>query len=840
MNRIMSLPAVVRENFSRGNRAPTVWAITLTVLFLCGSLLPRVTFFSTSDGYLPFHMTLEFISISVSFMVFALAWNLRKMENNSQIIILGVFALAVGLIDLVHTFSFSGMPDFFTPSSPEKAIYFWIAGRLLAAIALLLVAILPPKHWTPRLFFPLIAVVFVVVGLVTFIGVDHPEWFPHTFIDGQGLTAFKIGVEYVITTIYFVAAAILLWRRKLRSGIDSRWLAAAAWTLGLAELFFTMYASVTDTFNMLGHVYKVIAYLMIYRAIFAAGVQEPYRQLETEKARLRSVIDSIPDLIVLKNNAGHYVGANRAFTEYTGYTEDDLAQMNSENDFHGVGITETDTVVLSTGAMQRFHKWIPRATGDPALFDTVETAYSGPDGETLGLIEVSRDITEQHKQEELLIHMALHDQLTGLPNRAMLAQTSKDLLTSHPDTVHALLYIDLDDFKTINDTLGYSVGDLVLKETCARLLAICNESETVARLGGDEFAVLLVNTSVVDSAEFARKIMETVGRPYHISGYELTLTPSIGITVYPEDGSDFETLSQGADAAMSRAKHEEHNTFRFYGDDVRSAAEARLRMKSELRKAVEENQFVVYYQPQVQLSTGITVGAEALVRWQHPERGLIYPKEFIPLAEETGVILAIGEWVLRQALQDANAWPRINGVRPSVSVNLSAVQFLQNDMAERISEILDEECFPAECLDLEITESVAMHNPDTAAVTLERLKKLGVMISIDDFGTGYSSMAYLRRFRVNRLKIDQSFVSDMNTDDDAAAIVTAVIQLAKALRCETLAEGVETIAEYDLLTAQGCETAQGYLFSRAIPSNEMLNWMTSRATMRPTHLPETP
>jgi len=453
---------------------------------------------------------------------------------------------------------------------------------------------------------------------------------------------------------------------------------------------------------------------------------------------------------------------------------------------------------------------------------------------------VSRDITEQHKQEELLIHMALHDQLTGLPNRAMLAQTSKDLLNSHPDTVHALLYIDLDDFKTINDTLGYSVGDLVLKETCARLLAICNESETVARLGGDEFAVLLVNTSVVDSAEFARKIMETVGRPYHISGYELTLTPSIGITVYPEDGSDFETLSQGADAAMSRAKHEEHNTFRFYGDDVRSAAEARLRMKSELRKAVEENQFVVYYQPQVQLSTGITVGAEALVRWQHPERGLIYPKEFIPLAEETGVILAIGEWVLRQALQDANAWPRINGVRPSVSVNLSAVQFLQNDMAERISEILDEECFPAECLDLEITESVAMHNPDTAAVTLERLKKLGVMISIDDFGTGYSSMAYLRRFRVNRLKIDQSFVSDMNTDDDAAAIVTAVIQLAKALRCETLAEGVETIAEYDLLTAQGCETAQGYLFSRAIPSNEMLNWMTSRATMRPTHLPETP
>ncbi|MEI6361645.1 MAG: EAL domain-containing protein [Actinomycetes bacterium] len=810
-------------------RAATVWAAVLTGLFLVCSLLPSFTFFANPQDYLPLHMTLEFISIAVSFMVFALAWNLRQMDNNSQIIILGIFSLAIGLVDLVHTFSFSGMPDFITPSSPEKAIYFWLVGRLLAALALLLVAVLPPRHWSPRIWLALIPVVFVVVGLVTFVGVDHPDWFPHTFIAGRGLTPFKIGAEYAITAIYWTAAAVLVFRRGRRSGIDPGWLAAAAWTLGLAELFFTLYSTVTDTFNVLGHVYKLIAYLMIYRAIFVAGVREPYRQLELEKSRLRSLIDSMPDLIVLKDHEGRYIGANRAFTEFTGHAEDDLTSFTPTDIVRGAGGSQTDAMVLATGTPQRFEEWIPRTDGGGALFDTWETAYFGPDGQTLGLIEVSRDVTDQRKAEERLLHMALYDQLTGLPNRVMLEQQCSGLLAAQPSSGHALIYVDLDDFKTINDTLGYQVGDVILKETGSRLYDMVGENDTAARLSGDEFAFLLADTGAAGAANFAQRIIQAIDRPFRVEQYELTLTPSMGIALFPDDGRTFETLSQGADAAMARAKHEGHNTFRFHADDIRQASAQRLRMRAELRRAIEDHQFVVYYQPQVQLATGNTIGAEALVRWYHPERGLLPPDEFIPVAEDTGLILPIGEWVLRQALRDARTWPLVDGRSPTVAVNLSAVQFLQNDLPSRIAAILSEEQFPAECLDLEITESVAMRNPEMAATMVERLRELGVQISIDDFGTGYSSLAYLKRFRINRLKIDRSFVHDLCHDPDVAAIVQSVIQLAHALRCDTIAEGVETAGERDYLTAQGCHVAQGFFFSPAVPSIELADRLASQA-----------
>jgi diguanylate cyclase (GGDEF)-like protein/PAS domain S-box-containing protein len=833
VSHVVDAPTSTGTRVPPARRAPAIWAAILTALFLLGSLLPSFTFFANPQNYLPLHMTLEFISIAVSLMVFALAWNLRRIEINSQIIILGIFSLAIGLVDLVHTFSFSGMPDFFTPSSPEKAIFFWLVGRFLAAIALLLVAVLPPRHWSPSLWLPLIAVVFAVVALVTYIGIDHPEWVPHTFIAGQGLTRFKIDMEYGITAIYWSAAAVLLLRRGRRTGIDPSWLASAAWTLGLAELFFTLYSTVTDTFNLLGHVYKLIAYLMIYRAIFVAGVREPYRQLALEKARLRSLIDSVPDLIVLKDHEGRYIGANRAFTEFTGHAEDDLTELMPTDVVRGSGGSQTDAMVLATGAAQRFEEWIPRGDGGGALFDTMETAYFGPEGETLGLIEVSRDVTDQRKAEERILHMALYDQLTGLPNRAMLEQQCTTLLSKEPSSGHALIYLDLDDFKTINDTLGYQIGDVILKETGSRLFAMADEHDTVARLGGDEFAILLAEADAIGAADFARRVIDAVDRPYRVEQYELTLTPSMGITVFPDDGVDFETLSQGADAAMSRAKHEGRNTFRFHADDIRLASAQRLRMRAELRKAIDDQQFIVYYQPQVQLATGMTIGAEALVRWLHPERGLLAPDEFIPLAEDTGLILPIGEWVLRRALRDARTWPLVAGVQPTVAVNLSAVQFLQNDLPARISTILREEDFPSHCLDLEITESVAMRNPEMAAVMLERLRDLGVQISIDDFGTGYSSLAYLKRFRINRLKIDRSFVHDLCLDPDVAAIVQSVIQLANALRCETIAEGVETAGERDYLTAQGCPVAQGFLFSPPVPSIELADRLRIQAICQP-------
>jgi diguanylate cyclase (GGDEF)-like protein/PAS domain S-box-containing protein len=827
MNQMVPQATAGRRSVTR--RAPGLWAAALTALFVLGALLPDVTFFSDPQDYLPLHITLELVSIAISLMVFALAWSLRNLDKNSQILLLGTFALVVALVDMAHTLSFAGMPDFFTPSGTDKAIFYWLIARFVEAAGLLLVALLPVRHWSPRVWLASLLVAIAFACVVLWTGIVHLTWMPDPFVPGQGLTRFKIDSEYVLTAVYWFTAALLFARRRRRDGLDSSWLAAAAWTLGLAELFFTLFTNVTDVYNLLGHVYKVIAYLMIYRAIFVAGVREPYRQLAMEKARLRSLIDSVPDLIVLKDHEGRYIGANRAFTEFTGHAEDDLTSLTPTDIVRGPGGSQTDAAVLATGNPERFEEWIPRADGGGALFDTLETACFGPGGETLGLIEVSRDVTVQRKAEERILHMALYDQLTGLPNRVMLEQKCRGLLSDARASAHALIYVDLDDFKTINDTLGYQVGDVILKETGSRLFDLVGEKDTVARLGGDEFALMLADTDAARAAIVAQRIIEAVDRPYRVDEYELTLTPSMGITVFPDDGRDFETLSQGADAAMSRAKREGHNTFRFHADDIRQASAQRLRMRAELRKAIDDQQFVVYYQPQVLLATGTTVGAEALVRWYHPERGLLPPNEFIPLAEDTGLILPIGDWVLRQALRDARTWPLVDGKPPTVAVNLSAVQFLQNDLPGRISAILIEEQFPAECLDLEITESVAMRNPEMAAVMLERLRDLGVQISIDDFGTGYSSLAYLKRFRINRLKIDRSFVHDLCHDPDVAAIVQSVIQLAHALRCDTIAEGVETAGERDYLTAQGCHVAQGFLFSPPVPSIELADRLAGQA-----------
>ena len=385
----------------------------------------------------------------------------------------------------------------------------------------------------------------------------------------------------------------------------------------------------------------------------------------------------------------------------------------------------------------------------------------------------------------------------------------------------AILFLDLDHFKNVNDTLGHSTGDELLVEVGKRLKASVRESDTVARIGGDEFVIVLADADATDASAVATKLLDSLSQPYTIGTHLLSATPSIGVAMYPEDGTEFGVLYQHADAAMYQAKGDGRNGFRFFTAEMQSHTERMLVLEGAMRQALELGQFYLNYQPQLSADGRKVIGVEALLRWSHPELGMVSPAEFIPLAESNGQIIPIGTWVLRTAVQQLRAWLD-SGLHPIVmAVNLSAVQFRHSNLPALVSQILEEFQLPPEYLELELTESVTMANPQTAIDVMDDLHARGVRMSIDDFGTGYSSLSYLKKFKVYKLKIDQSFVRDIATDADDRAIVTAIVQMAHSVGFVAIAEGVETPAQQEFLIQQGCDEVQGYLFSKPLPAEQI-------------------
>jgi diguanylate cyclase (GGDEF)-like protein/PAS domain S-box-containing protein len=444
-------------------------------------------------------------------------------------------------------------------------------------------------------------------------------------------------------------------------------------------------------------------------------------------------------------------------------------------------------------------------------------------GSFTGYRGTGRDITEQKQVEEKIRHMAHHDALTGLPNRVLLHDRVSQAIAQAQRNreVLAMLFIDLDRFKTVNDSLGHHVGDLLLKTVGRRLETCTRGSDTVARIGGDEFVVLLGELDQPEDARHvAQKVLDALSEPVTIDTHELKVTPSIGICVYPHDGADVETLMRNADTAMYHAKQMGRNNYQFFTQAMNDAAQERLLLENDLRHAVERGEFTLHYQPQLDLKTGRIVGFEALVRWLHPQRGMVGPSQFVPAAEETGLIGQIGEWVLREACSQARAWHRAGHSELQVSVNCSAQQFQRESFVEAVGDVLRATGLPAERLDLEITESVIIQHSEAVIARFQALDNMGVRISIDDFGTGYSSLSYLKRFAIHQLKIDQSFVRDISSDPDDAAIVSAIIAIAHSLGLQVVAEGLEAPEQLAFLRALGCDVAQGYYFSKPVPAEE--------------------
>ncbi len=433
-----------------------------------------------------------------------------------------------------------------------------------------------------------------------------------------------------------------------------------------------------------------------------------------------------------------------------------------------------------------------------------------------GYVATHEDITEQKRAEARIAHMARHDALTDLPNRVLFRERMDEALASvrRRRSPIAVLCLDLDNFKQVNDTLGHPTGDALLNAVAARLQIHLQDRDMLARLGGDEFAIIQFETNLARASSLADKIVESIASPFHVGGHQVLIGTSIGVAIAPEDGQDADQLLKNADMALYKAKADGRGTFRFFERQMDAAAQKRRVLEIELRAALKNGEFELFYQPISTTKTREIEGFEALLRWRHPERGLVSPAEFIPVAEDTGLIVPLGEWVLREACTEAMAW----GSKTKLAVNVSSVQFRSKNLLPAVVSALASSGLPASRLELEITESVMLQDSDGTLVTLKQLRELGVGIAMDDFGTGYSSLSYLHRFPITKIKIDRSFISSLGLTNGSSAVVRAVVEIARSLRMTATAEGVETEAQMTLLRKIGCEQAQGFLFSPPVPA----------------------
>lgn len=712
-------------NAEESHRLAVSWGLIacLGAIFLVVWLLPPLDFLRSGTLLMPtaVHTALELAAVVIAVLSFAVAWHAYDARRPANILILGCGLLSVALVDVGHLLSFEGMPDFITPSGSEKSITFWLYARLLAALALLATALRawpPLRSRTPRLL--LLGFSLTAAFLAWSLALAFPHFLPRLFIEGQGLTPVKIGLEYLVMALLLVAGLLFHRQRERgRHAYDSGSLITAVAISIISELCFTLYTNITEVFTLLGHAYKVIAYLFIYRAVFLVSVRAPYVRLREE-------------------------------------------------------------------------------------------------------------VAERRAAEREIRHRVYHDPVTGLPNRLMVEEQLRARLERGQSA--ALMAIDVDHFKPINDAVGISAGDQLLRQVGQRLEQGCGDRGLVARSAADSFLLLMANDPAMDQArQVVEDLMAQMRRPCHAADMDFSLTVSIGIALAPRDGRDFDSLKHNADIAMTRAKQLGRNNARFFDLEMDARERERRRMFGWLREALDQQQFELYYQPQIELASGRVTGIEALLRWRHPQLNMIMPDRFIGVAEDTGLIHPLGDWALQEACRQMAQWHRAGWQDLSMAVNVSPVQFRHAQLETSVETALASSGLPASRLELEVTEGVLMDDSERVLALVRKLHTRGVRLAIDDFGTGYSSLSYLKRFAVGRLKIDRSFVKDLPHNSEDASIVQAVIQMGRKLHLQLLAEGVGDEATRDLLVEMGCEAGQGYLFSQPLPAAEIPAWLEANA-----------
>jgi diguanylate cyclase (GGDEF)-like protein/PAS domain S-box-containing protein len=606
-------------------------------------------------------------------------------------------------------------------------------------------------------------------------------------------------------------------------GLDVPFLIVSA-NIGEEVAVMAMKAGAHD-YIMKGNLKRLIP--AIERELKESEVRRIHKLAEEQMRKLSSAIEQSADSVIITDPEGSIEYVNPAFEKITGYDRNEvlgkttaiLRSGNHDNAFY----RQMWTDILDG---QSFHEVFVNRRKDGSLYYEQKTITPLKDdrGDISFFISTGKDITEQMDTRKRLHYVTSHDVLTGLPNRSLYIDRLTQAISRARwnNRVVAVLFLDLDRFKHINETLGYDAGDYFLKVVADRLSHCVRDGDTVARLGDDEFAIILEDLNHEnDIPQQVNKIFQSMEEPLEFDGHELFITLSIGVSLYPNDGEDATTLIQCADISIHRAKEGGTSNYQFYSNDLSSKTVDTLMMESDLRRALERNEFILHYQPQLSLESGDITGVEALIRWQHPELGLIPPVKFIPLLEETGMIVDAGEWVLREACRQCAVWLKEYNERIRMSVNISAVQFGNIELIDTVRNVLNETGLPASLLEMEITESTVMHSPQNAISILQEFNNMGIRLSIDDFGTGYSSLSYLSRFPLTTLKIDRSFVSQMLEQRQHAAIVTSIISLAHNLDLNVIAEGVEQDEQRQFLLEHHCNEMQGFLFSPPVSAENL-------------------
>jgi diguanylate cyclase (GGDEF)-like protein/PAS domain S-box-containing protein len=824
------------------HRSQARLALTLTALLAL--LLLTTTQFSVpaflphEKSYAWLHTALETFSISVAGLIFAVGWSAPRNRMPRVVALLSCAFLGIAVLDFSHAMMFPGMPGYNGSGNVQISIAFWLGARTLGALALLAAALLP---WSNATFKPKYSLVIIVLAsvaafhLAVHAAAPHLESLFHTEL---GLTPLKKAYEYLLMTAYLASA--LLFARQLghtRYFNASSFMAAAA-IMAMSEFSFTLYGQPTDIYNLIGHIYKVIAYIFLYYALFVETIQAPYLELKTSRQQLAGAlrskdqqaqalhklslaVEQSPKPMLITNREGAIEYVNQAFVNTSGYSLQEILGQNPR--FLQSGKTSTSTYTSMWNALKKGEAWQGevvnrRKNGTDYIERILIYPIKNEAGQVTHYLSHKDDVTEEKAAAERIRLLSQFDTVTGLPNqtsmRAMLRHAI-DLASHHNDPM-ALLSVNLDNFRVVNETLGHAAGDQILKQAAERLVELSTDKDTVARVSGDHFVMILPGADQAVATVKAAQINVAFQKPFILEHRPVIATASIGIALHPDDGRTGNVLLACSEAAMFHAKTEGRNTYRFFTPALQKSSARMLELSAALQQAIKLGQLRLVYQPQIDLRSGTVYGAEALVRWRHPELGEVSPAEFIPVAEHYGLIDELGEWILETALKQTAAWLTSGMPELLIAINLSAVQFNTPNLAQRIMTIVQRTGANPHALELELTEAVAMRDPESANAIMQSLRKYGFRLSIDDFGTGYSSLSYLRKFNIDKLKIDRSFIIELDQSANDQAIVSAIIQMAHSLGMVTLAEGVETSGQLQVLREKGCDAIQGYYYSKPL------------------------
>ncbi|WP_373023931.1 EAL domain-containing protein [Thioalkalivibrio sp.] len=810
-------------------------------IWLLGVELPRLL---PREHLTGFHTAAELFAVVVAVLVFAVGYHVIDRRRVAASLLLACAFLAVALLDFLHLMTYPAMPDFITPNSTQQTLFFWLAARLVGAAALLVYVALPMaarSDGPPRGVY--LAGSLLLVACLAWVGLWHAGSIPPLFDQADGLTPFKIGLEALVIALHLATLALLALRRELlhRPGMP---LVAAALVVSMGSgMFFMFYEDLTDTPFILGHLYKLAAYLLIYQGLFLASVRSPlermyqaHHDIELRERRYQQLVETAPDGVLVTDVNGRIVMANRNIERLFGYHRQQLLGQSVEllvpehlRERHRAHRqAHTDSINRRTMGQ------VPHLRGrhiDGSEFPVDISLNAFDDTEGRRITAFIRDITNRQRREARIQHQATHDSLTGLPNRWLLHDRLNQGIAQaeHHDYLIALMLLDLDNFKMVNDTFGHGEGDQLLKAVAARLQGTLDQEATIGRFGGDEFMILL--TQVEDEQAIgavAERILGIFNTPFQTEhARNLTTTGSLGIALYPRDARDERNLVRYADMAMYEAKHSGRNTYAFFSQHLDAQVHEEQRLQQRLQQALENGDLELHYQPLLDVASNRIIGVEALTRWTDAELGPVAPARFIASAEANGLILPLGDWVIRDACKQLAQWARV-GLKLDVSINISAVQFRQHDLVERLRAALETTGAPPECLEIEVTETVAMADVALTREQLRGLKALGIRVALDDFGTGYSSLAYLKSLPIDKLKIDRSFIADIGQDPESEMILRSIVHLGHSLGLSLVAEGVESAAQQAFLRDIGCDIYQGWLHSRAMPPQALADCLHAR------------